>query len=55
MESAKSALLFYEMGYFIMKTNKILATILAAASLLSTLPCGAVSAANTPPIPGRLA
>ena len=51
MESAKSALLFYEMGYFIMKTNKILATILAAASLLSTLPCGAVSAANTPAAP----
>ena len=51
MESTKSALLFYEMGYFIMKTNKILATILAAASLLSTLPCGAVSAANTPPMP----
>ena len=51
MESAKSALLFYEMGYFIMKTNKIFATILAAASLLSTLPCGAVSAANTPSAP----
>lgn len=29
-----------------MKTNKILATVLAAASLLSALPCGAVSAAN---------
>ena len=31
-----------------MKTNRILATVLAAASLLSALPCSAVSAASNP-------